>query len=67
MPHDGVYQHAYLPDNTEGNKVLELLKKAWVMKLTFTIGTSLRTGTENVIISTFLTNCQSQKELMATH
>ena len=28
---------AYLPDNDEGRNVLKLLKKAWMMKLTFTV------------------------------
>ena len=40
---------AYLPDNEAGKQVLKLLKKAWEMKLTFRVGTSLSTGAINVI------------------
>ena len=40
---------AYLPDNEAGKNVLKLLKKAWEMKLTFRVGTSLTTGDTNVI------------------
>lgn len=48
---DGVQAHyygtsrvAYLPNNKEGNEILELLKKCFNSKLTFTIGTSVTTG-----------------------
>ena len=40
---------AFLPDNEAGKEVLKLLKKAWEMKLTFQIGTSISTGATNVI------------------
>ena len=36
--YDGVVCEAYLPDNNAGNRVLEMLKNAWTMKKTFTIG-----------------------------
>ena len=40
---------AFLPDNEAGRRVLELFKKAWKMKLTFTVGTSLSTGQKDVV------------------
>ena len=45
----GDYRVAYLPDNDAGKRVLELFKKAWKMKLTFTVGRSLSSGENNVI------------------
>jgi deltex-like protein len=45
----GTQRRAYLPDNKEGRKVLKLLRKAFDQKLTFTIGPSSTTGTNNVI------------------
>ena len=38
--YQGLTQYGYLPDNSEGQKVLKLLKKAFDQKLTFTIGRS---------------------------
>ena len=43
------YREAYLPDNKAGRRVLELFKKAWKMKLTFTVGTSLSSGQRDVV------------------
>ncbi|NWR90269.1 DTX3L ligase, partial [Furnarius figulus] len=40
---------AYLPDNAEGQEILELLRKAFNQKLIFTVGQSRTTGTQNVI------------------
>ncbi|KAM7404675.1 hypothetical protein PAMP_012000 [Pampus punctatissimus] len=40
---------AYLPACKEGEKVLELLRKAFERRLTFTIGRSATTGLNNVI------------------
>ena len=40
---------AYLPDNDEGNEVLQMLRIAFDRKLTFTIGTSRTSGEEGVI------------------
>ncbi|KAJ8258979.1 hypothetical protein COCON_G00179910 [Conger conger] len=40
---------AYLPDNTEGNEVLKLLKTAFDQKLIFTVGTSTTTGSSNTV------------------
>ena len=38
--YQGATKSAFLPDNMEGRKVLELLRKAFDQKLTFTIGHS---------------------------
>ena len=48
--YSGTNQTAYLPGNQEGRKVLELLKKAFQQKLTFTIGRSITTGKDNSVI-----------------
>lgn len=45
----GTSRLAYLPDNAEGRKVLELLRKAFNARLTFTVGRSITTGMDNVI------------------
>ena len=45
----GTTRYGYLPDNSEGQKVLKLLKKAFDQQLTFTIGRSSALTTNNVI------------------
>ncbi|XP_054653707.1 probable E3 ubiquitin-protein ligase DTX3 [Dunckerocampus dactyliophorus] len=45
----GTDRVAYLPDSPEGNRVLGLLRRAFEQRLTFTIGTSMTTGLQNVI------------------
>ncbi|XP_034371293.1 E3 ubiquitin-protein ligase DTX3L [Arvicanthis niloticus] len=45
----GTHRIAYLPDNTEGRKVLDLLREAFKHKLTFTIGYSRALGVSDVI------------------
>lgn len=45
----GTLRTAYLPNNTEGRKVLDLLEEAFRHKLTFTIGHSRVTGISDVI------------------
>ena len=50
QPYTGTERRAYLPDNKEGRKVLELLKKAFNQKLTFTIGRSVTTGIDDCVI-----------------
>ena len=45
----GTTQYGYLPDNSKGQKVLKLLKKAFDQKLTFTIGQST-TGKNDCVI-----------------
>ena len=47
--YSGTIRHGYLPNNTEGQKVLRLLRKAFNQKLTFTIGRSTTFGADNVI------------------
>lgn len=48
-PYKGTERRAYLPDNTEGQKVLRLLQKAFDSRLVFTIGSSRTTGQEDVV------------------
>ncbi|XP_046313876.1 E3 ubiquitin-protein ligase DTX3L isoform X4 [Marmota monax] len=48
-PYYGIQRIAYLPDNKEGKKVLELLSKAFEQKLIFTVGQSRTSGISNVI------------------
>ncbi|XP_065327039.1 uncharacterized protein LOC134628215 [Pelmatolapia mariae] len=48
-PYSGIYRRAYLPDNKEGNEVLQLLKKAFDQKLIFTVGTSRTTGMDGQV------------------
>ena len=40
---------AYLPNNTKGRRILSLLRVAFDRRLTFTVGTSLTLGIDNVI------------------
>eukprot|EP01126_Amoeba_proteus_P039036 TRINITY_DN4098_c0_g2_i6.p1 TRINITY_DN4098_c0_g2~~TRINITY_DN4098_c0_g2_i6.p1 ORF type:complete len:119 (+),score=16.72 TRINITY_DN4098_c0_g2_i6:585-941(+) len=46
----GTSRTAYLPDDEKGNEVLRLLDIAWERKLTFTVGTSVTTGTSNSVV-----------------
>ncbi len=48
-PYAGTHRTAYLPDNREGRWLLKRLKYAFSCGLTFTIGTSLTTGTPNSV------------------
>ena len=45
--YEGVEWSAFLPDNPQGRRVLELFKQAWKMKRTFTVGKSLALGIDN--------------------
>ncbi len=45
----GATRVAYLPDTSQGQQVLALLKKAFDHKLIFTVGQSRTTGKENVV------------------
>lgn len=47
--YSGTQRIAYLPDNKEGRKVLDLLRKAFAHKLIFTIGCSRTLGLSDVI------------------
>lgn len=46
---EGITRRAYLPNNTKGQLVVKLLKKAFDRRLVFTIGTSRTTGKTGVI------------------
>ncbi|XP_069140103.1 uncharacterized protein [Argopecten irradians] len=45
----GLNRQAYLPDNTQGEKVLKMLKEAFEQRLIFTVGQSRTTGEDNVV------------------
>ncbi|XP_051977618.1 E3 ubiquitin-protein ligase DTX3L isoform X2 [Xyrauchen texanus] len=47
--YQGASRTAYLPNSTEGSKVLKLLERAFNQRLTFTIGRSSTTGINNVV------------------
>ncbi|KAG1937364.1 putative E3 ubiquitin-protein ligase DTX3 [Pimephales promelas] len=49
MDYQGASRIAYLPDSTEGNNVLKLLRRAFDQRLIFTIGYSSTTGKNNVV------------------
>ena len=51
-PNPGQYFHgtAYLPDSTEGRKVLQLLRKAFDARLIFTIRASHTSGVTNEVV-----------------
>ncbi|XP_035986892.1 uncharacterized protein si:dkey-3h3.3 [Fundulus heteroclitus] len=49
QPFQGVSRTAYLPDSSEGRKVLELLRKAFNQRLIFTIGRSSTSGRNNMV------------------
>ncbi|NXC45751.1 DTX3L ligase, partial [Penelope pileata] len=48
-PYLGITRTAYLPNNKEGQEVLQLLKRAFDQKLIFTVGQSRTTGLQGVI------------------
>ncbi|KAM4745056.1 uncharacterized protein FYW61_010183 isoform 2-T2 [Anableps anableps] len=49
QPYEGASRTAYLPDSSEGRKVLELLRKAFNQRLIFTIGRSSTSGRNNIV------------------
>ncbi|XP_062843083.1 E3 ubiquitin-protein ligase DTX3L-like [Trichomycterus rosablanca] len=49
-PYHGTSRTAYLPDNPEGNHVLDLLRRAFDQRLIFTVGTSRTSGMNDVVI-----------------
>ncbi|KAJ8005584.1 hypothetical protein DPEC_G00119460 [Dallia pectoralis] len=49
QPYQGVTRSAYLPDSTNGRKVMKLLRRAFDQRLTFTIGRSSTTGVNNTV------------------
>ncbi|NWR58105.1 DTX3L ligase, partial [Bucorvus abyssinicus] len=48
-PYGATSRTAYLPDNKEGQEILQLLKRAFNQKLIFTVGQSRTTGAQDVI------------------
>uniref|UniRef100_A0A8D0CBB0 E3 ubiquitin-protein ligase n=1 Tax=Salvator merianae TaxID=96440 RepID=A0A8D0CBB0_SALMN len=48
-PFTGANRTAYLPDNSEGNKILRMLRQAFDQKLIFTVGQSRTTGATDVV------------------
>ncbi|XP_064608660.1 protein mono-ADP-ribosyltransferase PARP14-like [Liolophura sinensis] len=49
MKFRGARRRAYLPNNSEGKRVLRLLRRAFDQRLTFTVGTSMTSGRDNVV------------------
>jgi len=49
MPYYGTRRHAYLPANEDGWHVFGLLKRAFDLRQTFTVGQSRTTGCDNVV------------------
>eukprot|EP00899_Mesostigma_viride_P023186 jgi/Mesvir1/4051/Mv09578-RA.2 len=47
---EGTYRTAYLPDSSEGRDVLKWLQQAFQQRLIFSVGTSLTTRKDNVVI-----------------
>ncbi|XP_058493299.1 uncharacterized protein si:dkey-3h3.3 [Solea solea] len=49
QPYDGVSRTAYLPDSSEGRRILTLLKRAFDQRLIFTVGRSTTSGRNNAL------------------
>ncbi|NXI95016.1 DTX3L ligase, partial [Psophia crepitans] len=49
QPYSATFRTAYLPDNKEGQEILQLLRRAFNQKLIFTVGQSRTTGAQGVI------------------
>ncbi|KAJ7374750.1 E3 ubiquitin-protein ligase dtx3l [Desmophyllum pertusum] len=50
QPYSGLFCTAYLPDNSAGQELLNLLRRAFDARLIFTIGKCHATGEENRIV-----------------
>uniref|UniRef100_A0A8C5WDI6 E3 ubiquitin-protein ligase n=1 Tax=Leptobrachium leishanense TaxID=445787 RepID=A0A8C5WDI6_9ANUR len=48
-PYHGTHRTAYLPDDTEGREILQLLRKAFDQRLVFTVGESRTTGAKDCV------------------
>ncbi|KAM4698183.1 LOW QUALITY PROTEIN: E3 ubiquitin-protein ligase DTX3L-like [Rhinophrynus dorsalis] len=48
-PFSGASRTAYLPDDTEGREILQLLRKAFDQKLIFTVGESRTSGSKDTV------------------
>ncbi|XP_062273938.1 E3 ubiquitin-protein ligase DTX3L [Scomber scombrus] len=49
QPYEGASRTAYLPDSSEGGRVLKLLRQAFDQRLIFTVGHSTTSGRNNVV------------------
>ncbi|KAK2837071.1 hypothetical protein Q5P01_014283 [Channa striata] len=49
QPYEGVSRTAYLPDSSEGNRILILLQRAFDQRLIFTVGRSTTSGRNNTV------------------
>ncbi|XP_053276394.1 E3 ubiquitin-protein ligase DTX3L isoform X1 [Pleuronectes platessa] len=49
QPFEGVFRTAYLPDSSEGRRILGLLRRAFDQRLIFTVGRSTTTGRNNIV------------------
>ena len=49
QPFHGTRRVAYLPNNAEGNDILNLLRRAFENQHVFTVGRSTTTGQENIV------------------
>lgn len=48
-PYSGASRRAFLPDSSEGRRVLMLLRKAFEQRLIFTVGQSTSTSRTNTV------------------
>ncbi|XP_059192574.1 E3 ubiquitin-protein ligase DTX3L [Centropristis striata] len=49
QPYEGASRRAYLPDCSEGKRILKLLRRAFDQKLIFTVGRSTTSGRNNIV------------------
>ncbi|XP_026167177.1 E3 ubiquitin-protein ligase DTX3L [Mastacembelus armatus] len=49
QPYEGISRTAYLPDSSEGKRIVKLLRRAFDQKLIFTVGRSTTTGRNNMV------------------
>jgi deltex-like protein len=49
-PFQGARRTGYLPDNPEGHEVRKLLERAFNARLIFTVGRSVTSGQDNVVV-----------------
>ncbi|XP_054466680.1 E3 ubiquitin-protein ligase DTX3L [Anoplopoma fimbria] len=49
QPYEGASRTAYLPDSSEGRRILTLLRQAFNQKLIFTVGRSTTSGRNNMV------------------
>ena len=50
VPFKGATSTGYLPNNNEGRQVRDLLKRAFDARLIFTVGRSVTSGQDNVVV-----------------